>query len=125
MDGLQVDGFGLHGFFPSEGTVLSDEPAEIHDHHHGEECPEHVVYDAFPCHGPYVVVKLVECAEAVAGFVNEGTKNIFLCHLSEHNNTPKLALETVKGRLEGDLFATLGVTVIALPHRTPSPLFEL
>ena len=33
----------------------------------------------------------VECAEALRDFAHPGLRNIFLCHLSEHNNTPDLA----------------------------------
>ncbi|MBO4428215.1 MAG: MBL fold metallo-hydrolase [Bacteroidales bacterium] len=66
-----------------------------------------------------------ECADAVAEFVGEGTRNIFLCHLSEHNNTPALALETVKESLQVAAGNEVEVRLIALPHRTPSPLFEL
>lgn len=63
-----------------------------------------------------------ECAAAVAEFLHPGLKDIFLCHLSEHNNTPELALEAsraaISGR-EGD------IRLIALPRETASPLFTL
>ncbi|MDP3453709.1 MAG: MBL fold metallo-hydrolase [Bacteroidales bacterium] len=34
-----------------------------------------------------------ETSSAIAGFYHTGIKNIFLCHLSDKNNTPKLAYE--------------------------------
>jgi len=40
------------------------------------------------------------CAEYLSDFVNEETKHILLAHLSEENNSPEKALETVKDMLE-------------------------
>lgn len=60
-----------------------------------------------------------ECAGAVREFNHDGLKNVFLCHLSEHNNTPSLALETVRKELRPDQ------RLIALPRETPSPMFIL
>ena len=34
-----------------------------------------------------------ECAEALRATAHEGLRQVFLCHLSEHNNTPELSLE--------------------------------
>ena len=56
-------------------------------------------------HGPYPMVlqdricgghghlSNAECAEAIRDFLHPGLRNIFLCHLSEHNNTPQLAFQ--------------------------------
>ena len=56
-------------------------------------------------HGPYPKVlqdricgghghlSNAECAEAIRDFLHQGLRNIFLCHLSEHNNTPQLAFQ--------------------------------
>ena len=58
------------------------------------------------------------CAEALAAFAHPGLGHIFLCHLSEHNNTPELALAAslpFKGEAE----------LVALPRETPSQLFTL
>ena len=56
-------------------------------------------------HGPYPKVlqdricgghghlSNAECAEAIRDFLHPGLRNIFLCHLSEHNNTPQLAFQ--------------------------------
>jgi len=59
------------------------------------------------------------CAAAVEAFRHDNLRNIFLCHLSEHNNTPELALDTVRPAVPE------GVRLVALPRQTPSQLFEL
>ena len=61
-----------------------------------------------------------ECAAAVKEFAHEDLKNLFLCHLSAHNNTPEKALEAVSEALgESD------VSLVALPRTEPSAMFEL
>lgn len=60
-----------------------------------------------------------ECAEAAAAFAHEGLRNVFLCHLSEHNNTPQLAFDCTRKVLDPS------VRLVPLPRQTPSPLFEL
>ena len=57
-----------------------------------------------------------ECAQAIEAFRHEGLRHIFLCHLSEHNNTPELALQTGLGAA-GDIPLT------PLPRQTASPLY--
>ena len=59
-----------------------------------------------------------ECAEAIEAFRHEGLKHIFLCHLSEHNNTPQLAYDT-------SLNAAAGIPLTPLPRQTASPLYFL
>ena len=61
-----------------------------------------------------------ECAAAVKEFMHDGLRNIFLCHLSAHNNTPEKALEAV-GRVLGDA----EIRLVALPRTEPSAMFEL
>jgi len=61
-----------------------------------------------------------ECAEAVGRFKSDGLRHVFLCHLSEHNNTPALARDAVAKALEGE-----SVSLVALPRQTPSQLFTL
>lgn len=63
-----------------------------------------------------------ECAAAMGEFLHDGLKNIFLCHLSEHNNTPELALGATRpvASSYGE-----GIRLIALPRETASPLFTL
>lgn len=78
------------------------------------------------------------CAEAVTKFYHPGLDHIYLCHLSENNNTPQLAYAA-----SSDALGRLGfkpsyehsasfvhgdgssVTLQPLPRRTPSPLFTL
>ena len=95
----------------------------------------------------------VECAEALRDFAHPGLRNIFLCHLSEHNNTPDLAYSenfavlrelytpcTPSRGMAADRFArgahapAISRTdlqnariprLCPLPRMTPSPLFTL
>lgn len=62
-----------------------------------------------------------ECAEAIRQFVHPGLRNVFLCHLSEHNNTPELALEAGRNALESVCSADMP-RLIALPRQTPLQL---
>ena len=59
-----------------------------------------------------------ECAEAIRTFRHEGLGHIFLCHLSEHNNTPELALRT-------SLEAAAGIPLTPLPRQNASHMFVL
>lgn len=63
-----------------------------------------------------------ECAQAIKQFAHPGLKNIFLCHLSENNNTPKLAFDCSKAALDS---IGSSVSLRCLPRRQPSPLFIL
>lgn len=62
-----------------------------------------------------------ECSAAIREFAHEGLKNVFMCHLSEHNNTPKLAMETAIETLGGRPDFRLA----PLPRMEPSPLMNL
>lgn len=64
------------------------------------------------------------CAEAVRKFNHKGLKAIFLCHLSEHNNTPELARKASTDALECFL-PEERPRLVALPRQTPSPMFRL
>lgn len=71
-----------------------------------------------------------ECAEAVAEFWHPGLRNIFLCHLSENNNTPLLAFDSTARALRhlpaGDgLTAKDVVNLQTLPRGVATRLFEL
>ncbi len=71
-----------------------------------------------------------ECAEAVRRFWHPGLKNLFLCHLSENNNTPALAFEATAEALRsidaGDGLTAKDVTNLqTLPRTTPSQVYIL
>ena len=61
-----------------------------------------------------------ECADAIRDFVHPGLENIFLCDLSEHNNTPRKATEACEPAIEGT-----GIRLLALPRQSASPMFIL
>ena len=66
-----------------------------------------------------------ECASALKRFWHPGLKNIFLCHLSENNNTHDLAY-----RCSHDALMDLGVekgtvSLRCLPRQYPSQIFVL
>lgn len=60
-----------------------------------------------------------ECAEAIREFAHEGLRTVFLCHRSEHNNTPQLAFDCSRRVLDPS------VRLVVLPRMTASPLFDL
>ena len=62
-----------------------------------------------------------ECSEAICSFRHESLKNVFMCHLSEHNNTPKLAMDSALNALGGRPDFRLA----PLPRQTASPLMNL
>jgi Metal-dependent hydrolases of the beta-lactamase superfamily I len=68
-----------------------------------------------------------ECAEALRDFVHPGLRNVFLCHLSEHNNTPELAFQTSSTILQACYAESTGriPRLCPLPRMTPSPMFTL
>lgn len=71
-----------------------------------------------------------ECAEAVRRFWHPGLRNIFLCHLSENNNTPALAFEATAEALRsipaGDGLSAKDITNLqTLPRTTPSQIYSL
>ena len=49
-------------------------------------------------------------------------QDVFLCHLSENNNTPELALATVSAALSAATHSS-GIRLVALPRREPSEIF--
>lgn len=61
-----------------------------------------------------------ECAEALRQIMHKSLKYVFLCHLSEHNNTPELALESARSAVPEDY----DVRVIPLPRQNASPLYH-
>lgn len=78
-----------------------------------------------------------ECAEALRRVWHEGLRNVFLCHLSEHNNTPDKAFRSAADALyeaglsasvdDPSLFTRDGASVklAPLPRGASSPMFTL
>ena len=79
-----------------------------------------------------------ECASAVRDFYHPGLTHIFLCHLSENNNTPALAYASACAAMRSlgfepsykgsSLFENRDgarVVVQPLPRRTPSTMYSL
>ena len=66
-----------------------------------------------------------ECASAVRRFFHSGLKNIFLCHLSENNNTHDLAYSASAKALD-ELGVEKGTVALrCLPRQYPSQMFTL
>lgn len=71
-----------------------------------------------------------DCADAVKHFWHKGLKHLFLCHLSENNNTPALAFEATSQALRsidlGKGLTAKDVTDLrTLPRMTPSGIFDI
>lgn len=66
-----------------------------------------------------------ECASAIRRFWHPGLRNLFLCHLSENNNTHDLAYKSASGALE-ELGVKKGTVALrCLPRQYPSQVFVL
>ena len=68
-----------------------------------------------------------EAASALRRILHPGLKEIFLCHLSENNNTPALAYESCAGAVRDYVKSHPGSVPVlrTLPRQTPSPFFVL
>lgn len=66
-----------------------------------------------------------ECASALKRVMHPGLKNIFLCHLSENNNTAAKAFETASAALSEAGIEKGTVSLRCLPRTVPSPVFYL
>ncbi len=66
-----------------------------------------------------------ECASSIKRFWHEGLRNIFLCHLSENNNTHDLAYRCSLNALEEIGVYKGTVALRCLPRQYPSQMFEL
>ncbi|MCI6492601.1 MAG: MBL fold metallo-hydrolase [Bacteroidales bacterium] len=66
-----------------------------------------------------------ECACAVRRFMHEGLRNIFLCHLSDNNNTRELAYKCTLDSLRQCGVEPGTVSLVCLPRQVPSQLFNL
>ena len=66
-----------------------------------------------------------ECASAIRRFWHPGLRNIFLCHLSENNNTHDLAYRCSLAALESMGVTKGSLSLRCLPRQYPSQLFTL
>ena len=66
-----------------------------------------------------------ECASAIRRFVHPELRNIFLCHLSENNNTPELAYKASVEALQEAGYPKGSIALRCLPRQHPSPMFQL
>lgn len=66
-----------------------------------------------------------ECASAIKRFWHPGLKNIFLCHLSENNNTRELAFNCSAAALRSLGVEKGSVALRCLPRQYPSQMFIL
>ena len=66
-----------------------------------------------------------ECASAIRRFWHPGLKNIFLCHLSENNNTHELAYRCSLEALESMGVRKGEIALRCLPRQYPSQMFTL
>ena len=66
------------------------------------------------------------CGEALAARLTDRIRHIWLCHLSEENNTPQRALDTVTGILQQNgLRPNTDFALEVLPRKTACGIFEL
>lgn len=76
--------------------------------------------------GPTGHLSNVACGEAIANYATSGLKHVWLCHLSEENNHPVLALKTVEQTLRKyGIVAGKDFLVEDLKRKSPSELFDL
>ena len=67
-----------------------------------------------------------DCAEAIANYATTSLRHVWLCHLSEENNHPVLALKTIE-----QVLRSYGIVIGKdfgledLKRKTPSRMFEL
>jgi len=65
------------------------------------------------------------CGDAIRRFMHPGLRNLFLCHLSGNNNTPRLAYENARAVLD-ELGVQPGTVHLRVLERgIPSPLLTL
>jgi phosphoribosyl 1,2-cyclic phosphodiesterase len=75
--------------------------------------------------GPYGHLSNVETAELLTHFLNpERIQQVWLCHLSEENNTPALASETTTNALKGAP-SLQHINPQPLPRRQPTGVIEI
>ena len=65
------------------------------------------------------------CGDAIRRFMHPGLKNLFLCHLSGNNNTPRLAYDNARAVLDDLGVAPGSIHLRVLERGIPSPLLAL
>lgn len=76
--------------------------------------------------GPTGHLSNLACAEAIANYATEGLKHVWLCHLSEENNHPVLALKTVEQTLRSyGIIMGKDFKVEDLKRKLPSEIYNL
>jgi phosphoribosyl 1,2-cyclic phosphodiesterase len=76
--------------------------------------------------GPMGHLSNHDCAEAIANYATSALRHVWLCHLSEENNHPVLALKTVEQILRSyGIIMGKDFQVEDLKRKTPSQLYEL
>ena len=76
--------------------------------------------------GPTGHLSNVACGEAIANYATTWLKRVWLCHLSEENNHPVLALKTVEQTLRSyGIIIGKDFIVEDLKRKSPSELYEL
>lgn len=64
------------------------------------------------------------CAMAIRSFYHEGLRNIFLCHISEQNNTPSKAIAASLAVLK-EIGAESTTRLVCLPRMQATPYYTL
>ena len=76
--------------------------------------------------GPYGHISNQETAELLSAHLSkDNIRQVWLCHLSEENNLPELARQTVKQALFENGFDEINLKLHVLPRRTPFGVVEL
>lgn len=76
--------------------------------------------------GPTGHLSNIACGEAIANYATTQLRHVWLCHLSEENNHPVLALKTVEQTLRGyGIIAGKDFQVEDLKRKSPSQFYEL
>ena len=75
--------------------------------------------------GRYGHLSNKDAADLVARIVSPKLKQIWLCHLSQDNNKPELAVQVVRSALYQQGYDELSVHVSALPRTQSTPLYCL
>lgn len=76
--------------------------------------------------GPTGHLSNKDCGEAIANYATQNLRHVWLCHLSEENNHPVLALKTIEQTLRGyGIIAGKDFIVEDLKRKSPSVMYDL